>query len=175
MSTKGLLSFLLPAWLFATSHHFQCSAFLTSSHSVCAGSEKHVNSAMTASTLSTNRHHHHRTASPSPAGATATAAWSSRAIFSSEWAGRSERDLGSTALVTSGRRSSRRLLMTGTSSSVSSASRGARQAGNSGARSINWPLWYVLPIAPYQRRKTLMEEIVPGKVKLATAGVRGQL
>lgn len=35
-----------------------------------------------------------------------------------------------------------------------------------GARSINWPLWYVLPIAPYQRRKTIMKEIVPGKVSL---------
>ena len=46
----------------------------------------------------------------------------------------------------------------------------ARQAGSSGAKSVNWPLWYVLPIAPYQRRKTLMEEIVPGKVRLA-AGV----
>lgn len=34
----------------------------------------------------------------------------------------------------------------------------------SAARSVNWPLWYVLPIAPYQKRKTLMTEIVPGKV-----------
>ncbi len=33
-----------------------------------------------------------------------------------------------------------------------------------GNRSVNWPLWYVLPIAPYQRRKTLVKEIVPGKV-----------
>lgn len=35
-----------------------------------------------------------------------------------------------------------------------------------GSRSVNWPLWYVLPIAPYQKRKTIMEEIVPGKVRL---------
>lgn len=36
-----------------------------------------------------------------------------------------------------------------------------------GSRSVNWPLWYVLPIAPYQKRKTIMEEIVPGKVRFA--------
>lgn len=33
-----------------------------------------------------------------------------------------------------------------------------------GARSVNWPLWYILPIAPYQKRKTIMTEVVPGKV-----------
>lgn len=38
------------------------------------------------------------------------------------------------------------------------------RGGLSGASSVNWPLWYVLPIAPYQKRKTLMKEIVPGKV-----------
>lgn len=38
--------------------------------------------------------------------------------------------------------------------------------GPPGSRSVNWPLWYVLPIAPYQKRKTIMEEIVPGKVRL---------
>lgn len=37
--------------------------------------------------------------------------------------------------------------------------------GSSPARSsVNWPLWYVLPIAPYQKRKTLVTEVVPGKV-----------
>lgn len=163
MSPKGLLSLLVPVCLFAASRYGQCSAFLTASHSVCTGLQKHVNSAMTASTLPINRHHHCRTTSPSPTGTAATAAWTSRYSVAGDWACRSERDLGSTALVTSGRRGSRRLLMAGSSTSA-----GARQAGSSGARSINWPLWYVLPIAPYQRRKTLMEEIVPGKVRLAT-------
>lgn len=175
MSPKGLLSFLVPAWLFVTSRHCQCSAFLTSSHALCTGLEKHQRqrSAMTASTLA--RHHHRRTTSPSTTGTPAAAAWASRAVVADNWAGRSERDLSSTALVTSGRRGSRRLLKAGASSGVSSTSGGARQAGSSGARSINWPLWYVLPIAPYQRRKTLMEEIVPGKVRLAAGSVRSQL
>ncbi|CAM9587115.1 unnamed protein product, partial [Laminaria digitata] len=152
MSPKGLLSFLVPAWLFVTSRHCQCSAFLTSSHAF-----------LTSSTLLA-RHHHRRATSPRTTGTPAAAAWASRAVVADKWAGRSERDLSSTALVTSGRRGSRRLLMAGASSGVSSTSGGASQAGSSGARSINWPLWYVLPIAPYQRRKTLMEEIVPGKV-----------
>lgn len=161
MSPKGLLFFLVPVWLFAAFICGQCSAFLTASHSVCTGLQKHVNSAMTASTLA--KHHHHRTTSPSPTGSVLTTAWASRDFVAGDRACRSERDLGSTALVTSGRRGSRRLLMAG------STTGGARQAGSSGARSINWPLWYVLPIAPYQRRKTLMKEIVPGKVRLATA------
>lgn len=40
-----------------------------------------------------------------------------------------------------------------------------RVGGASRSRSLNWPLWYVLPIAPYQKRKTLMKEVVPGKVR----------
>lgn len=44
----------------------------------------------------------------------------------------------------------------------------AVESNSSAARSVNWPLWYVLPIAPYQKRKTLMKEIVPGKVRHAT-------
>lgn len=48
--------------------------------------------------------------------------------------------------------------------SATSTSTASSVAGLGGSRSVNWPLWYVLPIAPYQRRKTLVKEIVPGKV-----------
>lgn len=44
------------------------------------------------------------------------------------------------------------------------STRSAKTTNLGGSRSVNWPLWYVLPIAPYQRRKTLVKEIVPGKV-----------
>lgn len=59
-------------------------------------------------------------------------------------------------------RSRRRFAMT------TAASPGAAESGKAtglGSRSVNWPLWYVLPIAPYQKRKTIMKEIVPGKVR----------
>ncbi|CAM9349344.1 unnamed protein product, partial [Ectocarpus sp. 6 AP-2014] len=49
-------------------------------------------------------------------------------------------------------------------STTTTAETGGRPAAATGPRSVNWPLWYVLPIAPYQKRKTLMKEIVPGKV-----------
>lgn len=51
---------------------------------------------------------------------------------------------------------------------TAAASPGAAEGSKAsalGSRSVNWPLWYVLPIAPYQKRKTIMKEIVPGKVR----------
>lgn len=56
-------------------------------------------------------------------------------------------------------------LLSMTASPVTAQNRPSPVGGGSAATSVNWPLWYVLPIAPYQRRKTLMEEIVPGKVR----------
>ena len=45
-------------------------------------------------------------------------------------------------------------------------------SSSAGSTSVNWPLWYVLPIAPYQKRKTIMKEIVPGKVSRTAIATR---
>lgn len=76
---------------------------------------------------------------------------------SSHWSCGIERELDVDGLLSTparGQRTSQRLSMTSTGVAPSLT----------GPKSVNWPLWYVLPIAPYQRRKTIMKEIVPGKV-----------
>lgn len=56
------------------------------------------------------------------------------------------------------------LPLTMTSATTLAAS--VSEAVERGGRSVNWPLWYILPIAPYQRRKTIMKEIIPDKVSI---------
>lgn len=79
------------------------------------------------------------------------------------WTAQFKRETGSRRHVNSRERTSHRLLSM--ASPTAAEKRAAPLVSSSAAKSVNWPLWYVLPIAPYQRRKTLMKEIVPGKVR----------
>lgn len=88
---------------------------------------------------------------------------------STAWLTAGVSDLVGSAAFNSQRSSTGIVAMTASAGGVSS--RASHSAGMSGARSVNWPLWYVLPIAPYQKRKTLMKEIVPGKVSSSSVVV----
>lgn len=162
MSSKGLLSFLVYVSLTATAQCNKRSAFVASSNSICTSVPKHVNTAMTAPTFARN----HPAGNPLRPKTPASVAWGSGVRASSNCIPRLEGQLGGRRLIKSGCRTSQRLVMkaASTKSELSGGGEGS-QAPQNGARSVNWPLWYVLPIAPYQRRKTLMEEIVPGKVR----------
>lgn len=93
------------------------------------------------------------------------ASWASGYDASRGRGGRFEQ--GNRRLSSLGLRPSQQRLTKMAASTTTTADTGGRPAAATGPRSVNWPLWYVLPIAPYQRRKTLMKEIVPGKVREA--------
>ena len=56
---------------------------------------------------------------------------------------------------------SRRALGTSAAAAAAAASAGPASASMAGTQ---WPLWPALPIAPYGRRKTVLSEIVPGRL-----------
>ncbi|CAM9992593.1 unnamed protein product [Pylaiella littoralis] len=136
-----------------------CSAFTTptAAHHL----RKHVNSAIVAPARY-----------PSATNPASRTPWASGGVTASGIVGcelSTELDEGRLLKPRAGR--SQRLLSTMAASTSTRANTGAvpavesnNNSKGSAASSVNWPLWYVLPIAPYQRRKTLMTEIVPGKL-----------
>lgn len=171
MLPKNLASLLLSLSLIASAKHQLCDAFTT------CNAPKHVNHARSpprsppsaSSALSQQHHRHQYHHHPCtlrirlrPSTAPALAAWPSISSSTSTWASNIfNRELGGS---TNAKINIRNSQIARTATSTGADVGVGRAPVKSGAKSVNWPLWYVLPIAPYQRRKTLMEEVVPGKV-----------
>lgn len=131
-----------------------CSAFTTTT----AHLRKHVNSAVVAPAA---RY-------PSATNPASRAPWASGGGTASVgWGCGLETELDDGRLIKSRAAKSQRLLsmMAASPPRAETVIPAPPAIDSSATRSVNWPLWYVLPIAPYQSRKTLMKEIVPGKVR----------
>lgn len=138
-------------------HQLYCGAFGVSAPSWLS-SKLHVNIRSPPARASRPPSRYHHSTEPRTIGTQPSTGWPSAGYApASGWSGPFFGDLGTNSVSTNRGRGSQQVSMTagvaGRSTSITA-----------GSRSVNWPLWYVLPIAPYQRRKTLMKEVVPGKV-----------
>lgn len=169
MASKGLLSLLLPLSLLTTASCIQlCSAFqaplnlrrrhhVNRQHSSSGAPTTSPRSSATSTPILLARN---RPTIPGLNPARRLRGWFPRAgADSSRWGCGLGTELGSNASRRQGSQ-----LQLSMAAAADGLSRAELSSGSSAAKSVNWPLWYVLPIAPYQRRKTLMEEVVPGKV-----------
>lgn len=144
-------------------HQLYCGAFsLSPSSWLTSKHQHHVNVRSPPARASRLSSRHRHSADPRPLTGHSSTGWPSAGFSpASGWSDRFEGELGASVSSKRGRGSQLLSMTAGVARQATSIDSTASTAGS---RSVNWPLWYVLPIAPYQRRKTLMEEVVPGKV-----------
>lgn len=159
MSSNGIPTLLLRLSVVVATvqHQLYCGAFGVSAPSWLS-SKLHVNIRSPPARASRLPSRYRHSAEPRKIARQSPTGWSSAGFSpASGWSGPFFGGLGASVSTNRCRGSLQELSMT-------AGVAGRPMSITAGSRSVNWPLWYVLPIAPYQRRKTLMKEVVPGKV-----------